>query len=52
MYAVVSGRDSRVKACVYDVMDEKSEHKARGSRLRLLFSVYLLVAVERDYVPT
>lgn len=52
MCAVVSSRDSRVNAYAYDMMDKKSKHKAGGSRLRPFISVYLGVAVGRDYIPT
>lgn len=29
-----SGRNSQVKTCASDVMDDKSKNKARGSRVR------------------
>lgn len=52
MCAVVSGRDSGFNACAYNKMDRKSKNKARESRLRPLLLVYVVIAVEPDYIPT
>lgn len=50
--SVDSGRDSRVKACAQGVMDDESKQNNRGSILMPLLSVYVVVAVGRDYIPT